>query len=254
MKIPILYYHSIADTPLSVKPAHFLEQMQFLKYKGIHTITLSQLVERNFDIYKEYVIITFDDCFNDVSEHALPVLLKLKMKATFFAVPGYDGLTRWGSAKLGRWSDSKEGSFNIPFHYVGKEQRRDLVVQGMEIGAHTIQHHNLTELSHEAMTSEIEGSKKMLEDELGTEVKTFCYPRGKFDNTIINKVRTTGFIGACTTSPGYFYSGDDVFTIKRFGIGNDMEKFKAIIEKKNDLLNNTKKKSILQRLKNRLLV
>ena len=43
-KIPIVYYHSIANTPLSVKVNNFKDQMRYLKENGFTTILFKDLV------------------------------------------------------------------------------------------------------------------------------------------------------------------------------------------------------------------
>lgn len=230
MKIPILYYHSIGYTPLSVKVDVFMSQMKYLEKQNIGVVSPHNLLKKNIDKSKRIVVITFDDCFLDVYENAVPILCDLGIKATFFAVPGYDALIRWGSPKEKRWSDFKKNTFAIPFRYMGKEQRKELIKLGMEIGAHTLTHRNLTELSDKEIKAEIVKSKKILEDELEIEIKTFCYPRGKYNKKIIEEVKQAGFKMACTTTQGYFSINDNIYEIKRFGIGEDMEGFKAIVE------------------------
>ena len=42
-------------------------------------------------------------------------------------------------------------------------------------------------------------SKRMLEELLGSEVRMFCYPRGRYDAEVIACVQQSGFEGARTT-------------------------------------------------------
>lgn len=67
-----------------------------------------------------------------------------------------------------------------------------------EIGAHTLTHPNLTDISIENAKQEICGSKSYLEESLGHEINTFCYPRGRFNEEIKQIVKKCGFIGART--------------------------------------------------------
>jgi peptidoglycan/xylan/chitin deacetylase (PgdA/CDA1 family) len=71
--------------------------------------------------------------------------------------------------------------------------------QGIEIGAHTVTHPTLPSLDNERLTSEVCGSKQLMQDQLGEEVRMFCYPRGRYDNRVIGRVKQSGFIGARTT-------------------------------------------------------
>jgi peptidoglycan/xylan/chitin deacetylase (PgdA/CDA1 family) len=76
---------------------------------------------------------------------------------------------------------------------------RSFLDQGFEIGAHTVTHQILPELNNTALLKEVFGSKQLLEDELGQEVRMFCYPRGRYDSRVIRSVRQSGFLGARTT-------------------------------------------------------
>lgn len=230
MKIPVFYYHSVGRTPLSVRPEAFRAQMAYAAAYGFRAITLSQLARGACDPGAKQMVVTFDDCFADVYEHAVPVLAEFGFTATFFAVTGYDGITLWGSSRSGRWNRRREGDFTIPFTFFDCEMRRRLIDMGMEIGAHTLSHRNLDELTKEEIDDEVAGSKTALERELGLPVTSFCYPRGRYDRCAIEAVRSAGYSSACTTRPGYFETGVDSFLIPRFGAGNDMRYFRAILD------------------------
>lgn len=229
MKIPIIYYHSVSYTPLSMRPEVFRKQMHFLSVNGVKTITLSQLIGGEYDKHEKVIVIAFDDCFLDVYENAVPILKEFGLTATFFPVLGYDGITLWGSEIERKWSRERSRSYNIPFTFMDSLHRKDLVKMRMEIGAHTVSHKNLTELSDYDMEREITFAKERLEHELNSNVFTFCYPRGRYDKRAIDIVKKAGFKGACTTVRGYYRLGDDFFEIRRFPAGNDMKMFEAIV-------------------------
>ena len=71
-----------------------------------------------------------------------------------------------------------------------------------EIGAHTLNHVDLTRVSPPEAKEEIEGSKNYLEDLLGHSVPMFCYPSGKFTRNIKSMVRDSGFVAARTVNRG----------------------------------------------------
>jgi peptidoglycan/xylan/chitin deacetylase (PgdA/CDA1 family) len=74
----------------------------------------------------------------------------------------------------------------------------DLAAQGFEIGAHTVTHPVLTEISVEQMRSEVTDCKIRLEEILGREVVSFCYPKGKYNNEVVQALRNAGYRGART--------------------------------------------------------
>ncbi len=82
---------------------------------------------------------------------------------------------------------------------LGSAALRSFVNQGFEIGAHTVTHQVLPALDNEKLTSEVCGSKQLMQDQLGEEVRMFCYPRGRYDSRVIGRGEQSGFLGARTT-------------------------------------------------------
>jgi peptidoglycan/xylan/chitin deacetylase (PgdA/CDA1 family) len=75
---------------------------------------------------------------------------------------------------------------------------RELSSQGFEIGAHGFSHKLLKGLSAEELAAEINPCKPALEHILGTEVRMFCYPRGRYDSDAVRAVKEAGYSGART--------------------------------------------------------
>lgn len=97
------------------------------------------------------------------------------------------------------------GTFYIPLKrepglpMLSSREMRSLASSGFEIGAHTVSHSTLTDLQPEEIRREICESKKSLEQLLGCEVSTFCYPRGRYDVRVLREVEYAGFEGGRTT-------------------------------------------------------
>ena len=92
----------------------------------------------------------------------------------------------------------------------------------MDTGAHTVHHHILSYLSPEDSQKEIVQSKRTIEGKIGAEVNSFAYPNGgRADFTDVTKetVKREGFHSAVTSLPGANYPGDDMWELKRIGIG-----------------------------------
>jgi peptidoglycan/xylan/chitin deacetylase (PgdA/CDA1 family) len=62
-----------------------------------------------------------------------------------------------------------------------------------EVGGHTFHHVPLTSLPPEAARKEIVDGKAWLEDVSGGPVRSFCYPRGKFNARLARMVEVAGF-------------------------------------------------------------
>lgn len=113
-------------------------------------------------------------------------------------------------------TDNIKGTF-----YITKEYRKERLSDGdiktisqrHEIGAHTLTHSDLRKISREEKIREIKGSKEWLEDLLGKEVVSFCYPSGFFDTESVELVKEAGFRGARTTLLGRIEPSADPFVL-----------------------------------------
>jgi peptidoglycan/xylan/chitin deacetylase (PgdA/CDA1 family) len=73
---------------------------------------------------------------------------------------------------------------------------REFANAGFEIGAHTVTHPVLTDLSGPALTREIVECKHVLQEILGREVVSFAYPKGRRNAETITRVKQAGYHGA----------------------------------------------------------
>ena len=80
---------------------------------------------------------------------------------------------------------------------LNKEQLVE-ISEKFEIGGHTYHHVDLTSLSLENAEREIKSGKKTMEEIIGEELRSFCYPIGKYNDNIIDMVKMAGFTNART--------------------------------------------------------
>jgi peptidoglycan/xylan/chitin deacetylase (PgdA/CDA1 family) len=96
------------------------------------------------------------------------------------------------------------GTFYVPITpYLGRPalshaELRTLSSEGFEIGAHGFSHRLLWRLSATEVAKEVSPCKPILEDILGTEVRMFCYPRGRYDSNVVRTLKDAGYWGART--------------------------------------------------------
>jgi peptidoglycan/xylan/chitin deacetylase (PgdA/CDA1 family) len=69
------------------------------------------------------------------------------------------------------------------------EQIRDWSTQGIEFGAHSRTHADLTTLTSEALEEEVLGSGNDLTSLLGSRVVSFAYPYGYYNQEVLDRVR-----------------------------------------------------------------
>lgn len=96
------------------------------------------------------------------------------------------------------------GTFYVPAHYgdqpiLKPSEIRHLDEMGMEIGSHTMSHPVMTQITPAAAAMELQDSKKYLEDILGKQIYSFCYPKGRFNRLVRSKVMEAGYSLARTT-------------------------------------------------------
>jgi peptidoglycan-N-acetylglucosamine deacetylase len=75
---------------------------------------------------------------------------------------------------------------------------RTLASEGFEIGAHGFTHKLLWGLPAEEVAKEVGPCKLILEGILGTRVRMFCYPCGRYDSNVVRALKEAGYCGART--------------------------------------------------------
>lgn len=193
--IVVLCYHRIRSRE------RFAAQMSALVERGYVVLSLSQFRDwlngRHPSPQCPGVLLTFDGCYADQLEHALPVLDSLQFPATFFPASG--GLAHNLADVSAQWRNTL----------------LQLTKAGHSIGCHTNSHPNLTLLSVAEIRREVVGSKLILEDALGQRVSAFCYPYGAWNPRVASIVREAGFDLAFTVDLGGVRITDDRYRLKR---------------------------------------
>jgi peptidoglycan/xylan/chitin deacetylase (PgdA/CDA1 family) len=72
------------------------------------------------------------------------------------------------------------------------------IAANFDIGGHTYTHAYLPGLSEDEAFAEIKGGRDCLEEIIGREIHSFCYPRGAYNSDVIKLVKKAGFQGART--------------------------------------------------------
>ncbi len=201
-KIPILMYHDIDDRAngLTVTPEALASQMDALEAAGFETVSMDTLLlalrGEPVRLPEKGVVLTFDDAYVGVYRKAYPILKKHGYTATLFVITGM--VERKG--------------------YVNWEQVRELVAAGWTIGSHTVHHQDLRLLTGANLKAEMVPARKILQDNTGQSILSFCYPAGKYNDTVVEAVKAAGYYGAVTTNPGVAKLMDPAYTLKRVRI------------------------------------
>jgi peptidoglycan/xylan/chitin deacetylase (PgdA/CDA1 family) len=189
--VPILEYHVLGPAPsdapypdLYVSRPDFHRQMDWLDEHGYEAVTLDQVEAAWYHggtLPAKPVVVSFDDGYRPQFTYALPELRR----------HGWAGVLNLKA----------EGSDLYPSNVEA------MLAAGWELAAHTIHHLDLTELDAAQLKEEVAGSRAILRREYHVPVDNFCYPAGRFDETVIAAVKAAGYVGATTEIPGYASPG-----------------------------------------------
>jgi len=211
IKIPILMYHYVENVTderdfiresLNIPPHIFEAQITTLKNAGYIFITpqeIPKILQQKQNTDKKYVIISFDDGYEDFYTDAFPIIKKHNVKAINYIVYNYIG----------------------QLNYMESDQIKEIIKSKLvEIGSHTVNHAYLKDIDQNMAFAEILNSKDMLEKTFGVEVKSFAYPYGVYDTTVKKLVIKAGYTTAVTVETGNTVSQKTIFEVPRVRPGH----------------------------------
>jgi peptidoglycan/xylan/chitin deacetylase (PgdA/CDA1 family) len=211
--LPILLYHrvvkdSIKDSVVGIYVTEkvFEEQLAHLQKNNFKTITfidVSKALKGEKTLSDKNIILTFDDGYEDNYTSAFPLLKKYNSTAVIFLVTGQDSNV-WDSTK------NEPGA-----KLLNAEQIKTMFDYGIEFGAHTLNHTNLTEVSKNQLLKEIYNSKIFLQKELQIPVISFAYPYGECNIMAKEAVKQLGFEFGVATDSGPLNFLKDLYQIRR---------------------------------------
>jgi peptidoglycan/xylan/chitin deacetylase (PgdA/CDA1 family) len=194
----ILGYHGIgdcsrADDPslLQISPVLFEAQLRLLLEAGFRFITVAALAAKLTagEPAEGFAAVSFDDGMRNNLTAAAPILARLAIPATVYIAVGF-------IAGHSPWICGPEGAM------LNRQEILRLHAEGWEIGAHTITHPDMSNLSYQECLAEITESRRMLEELTGAAVKTFAYPFGNYGPAALAASRDSGLLASVTTGSG----------------------------------------------------
>lgn len=215
--IPILMYHQVTSNihpqfiPCSITPRAFSIHMKILKILGYNTINLNELEDYRSGkliLPRKPIVITFDDCYQESVDNAIPILRENGYKAIFYIPTDCAG-------SKSRWLLPEIGS---EFPIIDWKTAKNLDSAGIQIGSHSKTHPVLTEISSEDCYDELAGSRKALEDHLGHEVVHLAYPYGFFDDKVRSIAAEAGYRTSCTVIERFVRIEDDPLALPRINV------------------------------------
>lgn len=206
-RVPILMYHYVSDLPpdadryrrdLTVSPADFQAQLQYLADAGYHTVTLTDLylyLTQRYPLPDKPVVLTFDDGYRDAYEVVFPLLLDYGFTGTFFVL-------------------STPAHLESPL-YLTWAQIKEMSDAGMDIQAHGRDHLDLRGRSYDFLIYQILGIQEAIYQHTGRLPRFYCYPSGQRDAHAIAVIKSVGYWGAVTTEWGQTHTRENLFEMPR---------------------------------------
>jgi peptidoglycan/xylan/chitin deacetylase (PgdA/CDA1 family) len=213
--LPVLMYHSVSDAPsasaraLSVRPAEFGAQLDYLRREGFTGLTFGELGRRRRTgeaLPARPVVLTFDDGYADFIDEALPKLIEHGFPATVFVTTGW--LRDAGRHAAG----------TAPGRMLSWAQLAKLSAAGIEVAAHSHSHSQLDQLSATRLRADLGDCKRLLEDRLGRPVRSLAYPYGYSSKRVRTVAREIGYLQAAAVANATATASSDPFRVPRLTI------------------------------------
>jgi peptidoglycan/xylan/chitin deacetylase (PgdA/CDA1 family) len=186
--IPVLCYHRIGG-PLElgvtrVSRSVFARQMTALAKAGWRTLSLSDFALRTTHDARRTFLLTFDDGYAALADHAYPVLADLGFTATTFLITDYVGRTNTWDIRY-TWNRLLHLTWNDIERWSGR---------GFDFGSHGASHRRLTWLNDTAALDDLRRARDVLATRLGAEAaRAIAYPFGAVDSRIVLHAAAAGY-------------------------------------------------------------
>lgn len=191
LTIPVLCYHRFdhkkSPDKITVSEETFNRQMAYLKNNGYTPLTLRQysdFIDSRRRPPQKSLLITIDDGLKSVKSIAYPILKKYGFPAVLFV--NTDTIQTKQNPPTLNWDDLRE--------------LRDSGL--FEIESHSASHNDLTKISGERLSKEIDDSRRIIKSMLGITTDFLAYPYGLFNRNVIDTLQRHGYKAGFTVIRG----------------------------------------------------
>ncbi|MDR2729059.1 MAG: polysaccharide deacetylase family protein [Chitinispirillales bacterium] len=178
-----LLLHSVDEKPKFSMSSYSRERfgafLEYLRCNNVNTVTVCQHTSVQKDS-RLSTAITFDDGLMSFYDNAYPLLEEKNIKSTIFPAAGLIG-------KTGGWDVMGQT------RHITASMLREIASTGHEIGSHSLTHANLVWLNNDNLKKELCDSKAVLEDIIGSAVKSLSFPFGSWNKRVWDAAKSAGY-------------------------------------------------------------
>jgi peptidoglycan/xylan/chitin deacetylase (PgdA/CDA1 family) len=181
-----LYYHGVAPRDRE----RFRRQMKAIADRAIGADGIESAFRSR--TWPPRVFVTFDDALDSVGTVVLPLLRRLRVPCTVFAVAGHLGRRpTWPVDTMGA------GSAELTMSAADLRVSADVCA----VGSHGTSHRPLTDLDRQEARQELISSRFLLEEATGKPIRDFAFPHGACDRALVETALACGYHRVFTLSP-----------------------------------------------------
>jgi peptidoglycan/xylan/chitin deacetylase (PgdA/CDA1 family) len=216
----VLCYHSVSDSAwrFAVRPRDIIRQLNFLvaSYTPVTATELEAFLTGSQDVAPHSFLITFDDGYRDILD-CRTTFEKCGIKPLVFTL-----------SEPNRALETDIPAWN---RLLGGDDLRSLARDGWDIGSHSATHADLTALDDKALVAEVLESKQRIEDVLGSPVRYFAYPKGRYTSRVLRACSSAGYAAAFSMDDGFISTTTNRFAIPRIGVDgtHSYQEFKTLM-------------------------
>jgi len=223
-RVAVLGYHKIGPPPDDwwswqyVPGDVFAAQIRALRDDGWEAIAVDDLLrglEAPAALTEKAFLVTFDDAYLSLRQEALRQLELLDLPAAVFTPTSFVG--GWNS--FDQDTEPREAICNW-------DTLRALGEHGVSIQSHGVSHRAFSTLALAEQEQEVEESRRLLEERLGSPVKLFAYPYGDAgrERGLAEVLRRAGYTAAFGYGGGPFtLPAEEPYLLPRIAIGPDTD-------------------------------
>ncbi|MDL5053658.1 polysaccharide deacetylase family protein [Oscillatoria laete-virens NRMC-F 0139] len=205
--ITILCYHQFESSGLySMSAVEFRQNLEEIRRRGYTVVPLTHVIEyyqgKRDTLPEKSLVITIDDGYRSVYTHAYPLLKEFNYPWVFYIYPDFVG----SGAGAVTW-----------------EQLKEMAANGMEIGAHSMSHSDLTRRKNKSpeeydawLEKEIVESRRIIVENTGLPVPSFSYPYGAFNAYVREKTIAAGYDAITTVIHANNHAHTNPMDLNRF--------------------------------------